>query len=78
VAIATKMLNDHTKPWVCTLQAMSSQGTNSTNVDDNHFMGELERTGNIAGAENVAKEVKRSLKVCGIFHIQEGKVCQQK
>jgi hypothetical protein len=48
VAIATKMLNDHTKPWVCTLQAMSSQGTNGTNVDDNHFMGELERTGNIA------------------------------
>jgi hypothetical protein len=41
------------------LQAMSSQGTNSTNVDDNHFMGKLERMGNIAGVENVAKEVSR-------------------
>jgi hypothetical protein len=38
---------------------MSSQGTNGTNVDDNHFMGELERTGNIAGVENVTKEVSR-------------------
>jgi tetrahydromethanopterin S-methyltransferase subunit A len=28
-------------------------------VDDNHFMGKLERTGNIAGVENVAKEVSR-------------------
>jgi hypothetical protein len=59
VAIATKLLNDHTKPWVRTLQAMSSQGTNGANVDDNHFMGELERTGNITGVENVAKEVSR-------------------
>jgi hypothetical protein len=59
VAIATKMLNDHTKPWVRTLQAMPSQGTNSADVDDNHFMGKLERTGNIAGVENVAKEVSR-------------------
>jgi hypothetical protein len=59
VAIATKMLNDHTKPRVRTLQAMSSQGTNGANVDDNHLMGEFERTGNIAGVENVAKEVSR-------------------
>jgi hypothetical protein len=59
VAIATKMLNDHTKPQVCTLQAMSSEGTNGTDVDDNHFMGKLQRTGNIAGVENVAKEVSR-------------------
>jgi hypothetical protein len=76
VAIATKMLNDHTKRRVRTLQAMSSQGTNGADVDDNHFMGKLERTGNIAGVENVTKEA--SLEVCGIFHIQEGKVCQQK
>jgi hypothetical protein len=75
VAIATKMLNNHTKPRVHTLQAMSSQGTNGANVDDNHFMGELERTSNVAGVE---KCCKRSLEVCGIFHIQEGKVCQQK
>jgi hypothetical protein len=60
---------------VRTLQAMSSQGTNGANVDDNHFMGELERTGTFEGVENVAKEVSR---FCGIFHIQEGKVCQQK
>jgi hypothetical protein len=38
---------------------MSSQGTNGANVDDNHFMGELERTSNIAGVENVTKEVSR-------------------
>jgi hypothetical protein len=38
---------------------MSSQGTSSMDVDDNHFMGKLERTGNITGVENVAKEVSR-------------------
>jgi hypothetical protein len=38
---------------------MSSQGTNSGNVDGNHFMGELERTGNIAGVNNVKKAVSR-------------------
>jgi hypothetical protein len=38
---------------------MSSQGTNGADVDDNHFMGKLQRTGNIAGVENVAKEVSR-------------------
>jgi hypothetical protein len=59
VAIATKTLNNDTKPQVHTLQAMSSQGTNGANVDDNHFMGKLERTSNITGVENVAKEVSR-------------------
>jgi hypothetical protein len=36
---------------------MSSKGTNGGNVDGNHFMGELERTGNIAGVNNVKKAV---------------------
>jgi hypothetical protein len=31
---------------------MSSQDTNGADVDDNHFMGELERTSNITGVEN--------------------------
>jgi hypothetical protein len=57
VAIATKMLNDNTKPRVRTLQAMSSQGTNGTDVDDNHFTSKLERIGNIAGVENVAEQI---------------------
>jgi hypothetical protein len=38
---------------------MSSQGTDSGNVDGNHFMGKLERTGNIAGVDNVKKAVLR-------------------
>jgi uncharacterized protein (DUF2147 family) len=38
---------------------MSSQGTDGGNVDGNHFMGELERTGNIAGLDNVKKAVAR-------------------
>jgi hypothetical protein len=38
---------------------MSSQGTDSGDVDGNHFMGELERTGNIAGVNNVKKAVSR-------------------
>jgi hypothetical protein len=38
---------------------MSSQGINGINVDGNHFMGELERTGNIAGVDNVKKAVLR-------------------
>jgi hypothetical protein len=38
---------------------MSSQGTDSGNVDGNHFMGKLERTGNIAGVDNVKKAVSK-------------------
>jgi hypothetical protein len=38
---------------------MSSQGTDGGDVDGNHFTGELERTGNIAGVNNVKKAVSR-------------------
>jgi len=38
---------------------MSSQGTDGGDVDGNHFMTELERTGNIAGVDNVKKAVSR-------------------
>jgi hypothetical protein len=38
---------------------MSSQGTDGSDVDGKHFMGELERTGNIAGVDNVKKAVSR-------------------
>jgi hypothetical protein len=38
---------------------MSSQDTDGSDVDGNHFMGELQRTGNIAGVDNVKKAVSR-------------------
>jgi recombinational DNA repair protein RecT len=38
---------------------MSSQGTDGSDVDGNHFMTELERTGNIAGVGNIKKAVSR-------------------
>jgi recombinational DNA repair protein RecT len=38
---------------------MSSQGTDGGDVDGNHFMTELERTGNIAGMGNIKKAVSR-------------------
>jgi hypothetical protein len=38
---------------------MSSQGTDGGDVDGKHFTGELERTGNIAGVNNVKKAVSR-------------------
>jgi hypothetical protein len=38
---------------------MSSQGTDSSDMDGNYFMGKLERTGNIAGVDNVKKAVSR-------------------
>jgi hypothetical protein len=34
-------------------------GTDGPDVDGNHFRGELERTGNIKGVDNVTKEVSR-------------------
>jgi hypothetical protein len=38
---------------------MSSQDTDGSDVDGNHFMGELQRTGNITGVDNVKKAVSR-------------------
>ena len=38
---------------------MLSQGTDGGNVDGNHFMTKLERTGNIAGVGNIKKAVLR-------------------
>jgi hypothetical protein len=38
---------------------MLSQGTEDAYLGDNHFMSELERTGNISGRDNIEKAVSR-------------------